>query len=286
MASSIRSATSRSWSEDNQKLATGAELVAEVLLRKETQTSRPLDGILSESLAKGTTRRLAGGRLNSTLSNDFDGLFFGDDALYFGDAFTYDMNTGESTSSVVDSTPESTVVDPINDDADVDIPIEADRDIANTVVGSTTVASTVSADESDIEDIPYEVVSVPIVDVPANDEGIAVKGVTFDTDRISFSCSAGDLTTHGDENNFDSNRIEQVIEFDYDLMLPLGSDLDIALDNFESAVLSFVGTRLESTACVLGERRLQSSAHQSIVLEKVSSLPEDALNKRGETISS
>lgn len=70
MTSSIRSATGRSWSKDNPKLISGAELIAEVLLRKEAQTSPPLDRTLSESMATGNVRRLAGGRLNSTLSND------------------------------------------------------------------------------------------------------------------------------------------------------------------------------------------------------------------------
>ena len=272
MTSSIRSATGtgRSWSKDNQKLISGVELTAEVLLRKEAQTSRPLDRTLSESMATGNVRRLAGGRSNSTLSNDFDGLFFGDDALYFGDAFTYDINTGESASSAIDS-----------------ISV-ADVENTNTIVGSTTVASTVSADESNtlmVEDVPFEMVSASNIAVPINEEAIAAKVVTFDTDRTSFTCSAGDLATYGDEYNSDSTRIEQVIEFDYDLMLPPGSDLDIALVNFESAVLSFVGARLESTSCVLGERRLQSSADQSIALEKMSSLPGDTLNKRGKAIS-
>lgn len=195
--------------------------------------------------------------LNSTFSNDFN-------SLLFGDAFTYD----------------------INDDKDASEQVPADPALQVDKTGEQTAAANEETVIEDgivlIEDVPFEIEATEQVEETIEEEATAIKGVAFDVDTSSFICSAGNLATHGDEYKLDLNQVEQVIEFDYDLTLVAGSDFDLALLDFESSLLSYVGSELESSGCVLGRRQFQRRASQDVVLKKVSSLPEDALSKRGE----
>jgi hypothetical protein len=116
-------------------------------------------------------------------------------------------------------------------------------------------------------------------DVAVDRGTTAINGVPFEIDTTSYQCSRGDLLTDGDE--FDASKMEQIVQFDYDLTLEGGSDLDSVLANFEKMLLSFVGSQLMASDCILGTRHLQSEANPDIVLQKISSFPKDSIDKRG-----
>ncbi|KAL3791874.1 hypothetical protein HJC23_010734 [Cyclotella cryptica] len=117
-------------------------------------------------------------------------------------------------------------------------------------------------------------------DVAVDKNTSDIKGVPFEIDTTSYQCSRGDLLTDGDE--FAASKMEQVVQFDYDLTLEGGSNVDAVLANFEKVLLSFVGSQLMASDCVLGGRHLLSEAHPDIVLQKISALPNDSIDTRGE----
>lgn len=194
--------------------------------------------------------------LNSTFSNDFN-------ALLFGDAFTYDIN--EETVAEGNAT---------NEESKYDITSQ-EREEATDILTETTSATT----QQDAEGAENS--KVDQGETANKEEATFIQGVAFNIDTSSVICSAGNLATHGDEYESNLNQIEQVIEFGYDLTMNARSDVATVLADFESTLLSYIGSKLESSGCVLGRRQLQRRATQDVVLKKISSLPDDVLNDRG-----
>jgi hypothetical protein len=205
---------------------------------------------------------------NSTLSNDINMLLFGD---VFTDGVNYEDTAGEQDAF----------------DGYIDSEIEQ-TPAANEGAEKDTAASDelqAGVDSVSIEDVFLQDESAESNNSNDEDEATVIKGVAFNVDTTSVICSSGNLATHGDEFKSESSQIQQVIEFDYDLTLKSGSDFDATLKDFESSLLSYLGYALESSGCVLGRRQLQQQTAQSVVLQKISSTPEDSLNQRGKAMS-
>ena len=185
--------------------------------------------------------------LNSTFSNDFN-------VLFFGDAFVYDLNS-EDTGSIGETAQEGLGV--VNQDVDQE-PVTSEQQ--NIAYGDDVTDPDLDPEQLVIEG-----------DVTAgNEEAAVIKGVDFDMDASSFICTGGALATHGDEYNV-SKQIEQVIEYEYDLIVEAGSDVGLALEDFERSLLSYLESELELSGCVVGR----------LLVEKISSLPKDNLNENG-----
>jgi hypothetical protein len=205
--------------------------------------------------------------VNSTLSNDFN-------MMLFGDIFTYDVDY------------EETAGEQSNAQSEIDSTLDQIA-AANESAEQDAISDELQGGEDSVftEDVSFQVESVEPENANDGDEATVIKGVAFDIDTTSVICSSGNLATYGDEFEPESNQKKQVIEFDYDLTLQYGSDFDATLKDFESSLLLYLGHVLEASGCVLGRRQLQRRIAQSVVLQKVSSTPEDSLNQRGKTTS-
>ena len=193
--------------------------------------------------------------LNSTFSNDFN-------VLFFGDAFVYDINFDDTGD--IDKAPQEDFGAVENSASDLTADQDAFQD-------PNTTAQNNIMDVEYVTDFDVQNENIGSAgNVTSTEEAAVIKGVEFDIGTTSFLCSGGSISTHGDEYN-DPKQIKQVIEYDYDLVISAGSDVGSALDYFESALLSYLVSELELSGCVVSK----------LLLEKISSMPDDTLNESG-----
>jgi hypothetical protein len=146
-----------------------------------------------------------------------------------------------------------------------------------TIEEGAATDESVAAETEDSKDVVIEELAAENEPTPeVNDEFI--EEVASEIDTTSYVCSTDGSVANGDEPC--SPQTEHVVQFDYDLTLGAGADLDSELVNLQNTLLSYVGSELIASGCSFG---VLNEAGQGLVVDELSSLPEDTLNERGES---
>ena len=141
-----------------------------------------------------------------------------------------------------------------------------------------------------------------IVQLNSNDFGLSLffgEAPPVEEYSTTYRCFSNGATTNGDEYQGDeitiwvdetsSRRVEQIIEFDYDIVLTNGSNVTLELKGFQERLLNYVGSELMEFGCGVRRQRKQRALQGKLMrrslvfidgevkLNEVSSEPEDVL---------